>query len=468
MRSQRLPTITENSPLVEVLQTQKSVIYSTVSDAYLRNAALDENQYNQLKQVNMTSFLITPIIIHHKVKGFISLTSAESDIQYGPITQHMLEELADRIALAIQNAQLYKELQRQEAQFQALRQANIIGVLHARHTGEVLDANKAYLDMIGYTRKELLQNQINWRDITPEAYLDTDKKKVVELEQKGVAEPWEKELIRKDGTRVPIIIGAVSLNHNTENIAFVLDITERKELEKRKDEFLGIASHELKTPLSSIKGYTQILERIIVQMGDEKLKTYLRKTNTYIDRLNSLIADLLDVSKIQAGKLQFNYQQFSFQELVEDSVESMQHTYPTQVVHIEGSIPDLVTADRHRLEQVFSNLLTNAIKYSKKDQKVIVHLKKDAEMIHVAVQDFGVGIGKNDAKKIFERFYRAKSIEKHYSGLGIGLYISHEIIARHGGRMWVESEVGKGSTFYFTVPIGGVRGWRLEIRKGRR
>jgi PAS domain S-box-containing protein len=445
--------VMHNSLLVEVLQTKQTVSHEVSSTRYLEGIITDPVSYDFWKQLDARSFLITPIIVDKKIKGFITLISAEGKVQYGPITRHMLEELADRISLATQNATLYKELQRQEAQFQALRDANIIGVVYGKQDGTIIDANKAFIDMTGSTMKQFRTNPQTWSEITPDEYQSIELLKREEITQSGVATPWEQELIRKDGTRTPVIVGRVSLNYDSEHIAFVLDITERKELEKRKDEFLGIASHELKTPLSSIKGYTQILERIIHQMGDEKLKTYLRKTNTYIDRLNSLIADLLDVSKIQAGKLQFNYGTFSFFELLVDSIESIRHTYPSQSIVIEQTVDETITGDRHRLEQVFTNLLTNAIKYSKKGQEVVVSAKKIDDMIQVSVQDFGVGISKREQEKIFERFYRAKSIEKQYSGLGIGLYVSFEIIQRHGGQMWVESVVGKGSTFYFRVPI---------------
>jgi PAS domain S-box-containing protein len=453
LRSTLNHNVMHNSLLVEVLQTQQTVIHEVTSHTYLEGIITDSQYYDFWKQLDARSFLITPIIIDKKIKGFITLISAEGKVQYGSITQHMLEELAGRVSLAMQNATLYKELQKQEAQFQALRDANIIGVVYAKQDGSIIDANKAFTDMIGYTTKQFRGKSKTWTDITPLEFQSTELLKKKELEQSGVAKPWEQELIRKDGTRTPVIVGRVSLDYNSEHIAFVLDITERKELEKRKDEFLGIASHELKTPLSSIKGYTQILERIIHQLGDEKLKTYLRKTNTYIDRLNSLIADLLDVSKIQAGKLQFNYGTFSFFELLVDSIESIRHTYPSQSIVIEQTVDETITGDRHRLEQVFTNLLTNAIKYSKKGQEVVVSAKKVDDMIQVSVQDFGVGISKKEQAKIFERFYRVKSIEKQYSGLGIGLYVSFEIIQRHGGQMWVESVVGKGSTFYFRVPI---------------
>jgi PAS domain S-box-containing protein len=345
-------------------------------------------------------------------------------------------------------------LKRSEAQFKALYDSNIIGVMYCDLKGNIFTTNDTFLHMISYSQPELATGEIKWDDITPPEYWKDDEKAIKQLLTQGYAVPWEKEFIKKDGSQIPVIIGAALLNKDTtECIAFVLDITERKKLEQRKDEFIGIASHELKTPLTSIKGYTQILERIIHQMGDDKLKLYLKKTNTYIDRLNSLIADLLDVSKIQAGKLQMDFSTFDFDKLVDAGIETMQHTNMKHKIVKEGEVHTRIYGDKHRLEQVFTNLLSNAIKYSPDADKVVVTVSKDKDRVKVAVKDFGVGIPKAKISKLFDRFYRVEETSKRFSGLGIGLYISCEIIKRHGGDMRVESDYGKGSTFYFTLPI---------------
>lgn len=266
--------------------------------------------------------------------------------------------------------------------------------------------------------------------------------------------PWEKEFIRKDGSFVPVIVGCVATNKEAgEFLAFTLDISERKKLEQRKDEFIGIASHELKTPLTSIKGYTQILERIIRQMGDDKLKLYLRKTNVYIDRLDSLIADLLDVSKIQAGKLQMNFSTFPFHELLAEGIETMQHTYSQHRIIVKGNIDAEITGDKHRLEQVFTNLLSNAIKYSPEADRVEIDIKKNSNSLQIGIRDYGIGIDSEQVPKLFRRFYRIDERATQFSGLGIGLYISNQIVKRHGGKMWVRSQPGEGSIFYFTLPV---------------
>lgn len=237
-----------------------------------------------------------------------------------------------------------------------------------------------------------------------------------------------------------------------------VEITERKKQEEKKDEFISIASHELKTPLTSIKGYVQILERKVKSLEDEQLQSYLHKTNEYIDKLQRLIGDLLDVSKIQAGKLIMTIEQVDVDQFVRDAVDSIQldsiqHTTPTVQMVLKGKSRAILPGDRYRLEQVMTNLLTNAMKYAPESKKVVIKIHKNPREVIISVTDFGIGIPKSEVSRVFQRFYRIEKQTKNVSGLGIGLYLSYEIIQRHGGKMWVESEVGKGSTFSFSLPI---------------
>lgn len=231
------------------------------------------------------------------------------------------------------------------------------------------------------------------------------------------------------------------------------DVTQRKLLENKKDEFMSIASHELKTPLTSIKGYVQILERLINDLGHEKAKLFITKTNMYIDRLNDLITDLLDVSKIQAGKLQLNIARFDVCDLIKESIDGIQLITDKHKINMTNEMHEMVVGDKHRLEQVLNNLLSNAIKYSPYADKVNISVNKEGNNIRISVRDFGIGISTNNLDKVFSRFYRVESAASKFSGLGIGLYISREIIRRHKGKIWVESKLGKGTTFHFTLPI---------------
>ncbi len=232
------------------------------------------------------------------------------------------------------------------------------------------------------------------------------------------------------------------------------DIHEQKQLEQQKDEFLGVASHELKTPLTSIKAYTQVMKTLFMRKGDEKSFEYLQKMDTQLNKLNVLIGDLLDVTKIQAGRLQLRPDYFDFNELVEEVIKEMQLTTQKHTISKALSRTIILYGDRDRIGQVIINFLSNAIKYSPHANKIIVRTEVENNEVKLCVQDFGVGIPEEKKEKVFERFYRVEGLEKNtYPGLGLGLYISSEIIKRHAGRTFVDSKEGEGSTFCFCLPV---------------
>ncbi|MDN3579273.1 PAS domain S-box protein [Mucilaginibacter flavus] len=243
-------------------------------------------------------------------------------------------------------------------------------------------------------------------------------------------------------------------NKATIMVGVTIDITEQKLLQQQKDEFIGIASHELKTPVTSIKAYTQVLERILAKKGDTQEAGMIRKMDAQLNRLTSLIADLLDVTKINSGRLQFNYTTFDFNALIAEVAEDLQRTTQKHTLIQNMQQTGQVYADRERISQVLVNLISNAIKYSPHSADIIIDTKLNNNEVLVSVQDFGIGISKAKQQKVFEQFYRVSGAKQHtFPGLGLGLYISSEIIKREGGRIWVDSEEGKGSIFYFALPV---------------
>jgi PAS domain S-box-containing protein len=232
------------------------------------------------------------------------------------------------------------------------------------------------------------------------------------------------------------------------------DITERVELEQRKDEFIGMASHELKTPVTSIKTFTQVLANRSKKRGDEEALRFLIRMEVQLNNLIRFIGDLLDLTRIQTGKLFLHKEVFALDQLVVETIENLQGTTQTHQLLLEQCIPIQVYGDRDRIMQVLFNLLTNAIKYSPHAKKVLLRVEKEGDQAMVSVQDFGIGIAQDQQTKIFERFYQAPNDrERTYPGLGIGLHISHEIIKRHGGKIWVNSNKGKGSIFRVMLPL---------------
>ena len=232
------------------------------------------------------------------------------------------------------------------------------------------------------------------------------------------------------------------------------DIHDQKVKEEKKDEFMTIASHEMKTPLTTAKAYLQMLEQALADK-DEEAKMFAVKASQSVDRLNELIAELLDVSKIQFGKLNYTMTSFNFNEMIKSTVESIQLTAPTSIIVSTGEVDDEVEGDKNRLQQVVINLLSNAIKYSPLSERVLITIAQEKDIITVAVQDTGIGIAKESLNQIFDKYHRVEEHALEFQGMGVGLFISYEIIQRHHGKLWVESEEGKGSTFYFTLPLAG-------------
>lgn len=222
------------------------------------------------------------------------------------------------------------------------------------------------------------------------------------------------------------------------------------ESQQRKDEFIGIASHELKTPLTSIKGYLDLLN---VMEDREPNRQCVHKALESTHKLEKLIRDLLDVSKIQSGQLQLNVTGFNMDELLDESIESIRMIAPTHTIKRENrNSGQMIYADREKIEQVLVNLLSNAVKYSATDNKVAVSSANSGHELIIKVRDHGIGIPEDELTDIFGRFYRTKNSSVHISGLGLGLYICRDIILRHHGRIWAEREE-KGSSFYFSLPL---------------
>lgn len=232
------------------------------------------------------------------------------------------------------------------------------------------------------------------------------------------------------------------------------DISQRVELERRKDEFISIASHELKTPVTSIKAYAQYLRTRFQREGDEQSSALLEKMDHQLNKLTVLISDLLDVTKIEAGKLQMHKEYFDLNVLAQELVEEMQRTTDTHTLTLEGRVSRKLYGDKDRIGQVIMNFLSNAIKYSPEGKTVKIRLSSSSTHAKVSVQDQGIGIATDKLRKIFSRFFRVDGNKQEtFPGLGLGLYISAQIIRRQKGKIWVESAPGKGSTFCFTLPF---------------
>jgi PAS domain S-box-containing protein len=346
------------------------------------------------------------------------------------------------------------EHKRLEAKFRRLFDSNLIGVFVSDFAGTFLDANDAFLDLLGYTREEVLAGTMQRDALNPSEFHYLSQNAVKALQETGASGTYETEYLQKSGRRIPVLVAVTRIEQTETCMGFVLDISASKELDKRKDEFISMASHELKTPVTSLKGFLGLLQRRLTLQRDEKALHYLARMDAQVTKLTKLINDLLDLSKMQTGQLDYREERFDLDELVQEIVETVQETTQTHHLLLEGQTQAEVSGDRDRIGQVLINLLNNAIKYSPQGDRVLVRVAISQNKALVSVQDFGIGIAKKHQHKIFERFYQVTDAEeKTYPGLGIGLYISYEIVKRHSGQMWVESKKGEGASFYFTLPL---------------
>jgi PAS domain S-box-containing protein len=319
-------------------------------------------------------------------------------------------------------------------------------------TGKFSSVNKAGEKLTGYSLKELLK--MNFLNVIAPESIPIVKKKISQKVKKNVSTIYEIEVVRKDGTRLPVEVSSRAVYSGkdaVEILGVARNIKERKQLEHQKDIFLSLLTHEIKNPLTTIKGYTELLHK---KSKDEKTKGYLTQMNKQIDDLVSLMNDFLEVSRVRVGKFDINKEEIDLKQLISEISESYQKGSKTHLISFEGKKAGNVLADKVRITQVLLNLVNNALKYSPTAGKVIIGLEKSKKEFIVSVQDFGVGIPKSDLKKVFDLFFRVNEEEhKKIKGYGLGLFISREIIKSHKGKIWAESEAGKGSTFFFTLPL---------------
>jgi PAS domain S-box-containing protein len=370
---------------------------------------------------------------------------------YYPSSEGLMIYFADQTA-----QKMLEETQlRSETRIRRLIDANLIGIIFWNMDGAITDANDVFLTMLGYTREDIQARHLNWRMITPPEYAPIDEKALEEIRILGeVKHPFEKVYLHKDGREIPVILGAAMLDHSEEEgVAFVLDISERKELERMKDDFISMASHELKTPVTSIKAFTQVLLKRLHGSEDRQALHMLSRMEVQLNRLTRLINELLDLSQMQEGEMLLHITAFDLCDLVVEVRDAIQQMTQLELV-VEGKQPLPVMGDRERLEQVFTNLLNNAIKYSARDKKILILIERNGDEAAISVQDFGIGIDEGQQKKIFERFYRVNgTYERTFPGLGIGLFISQTVVHRHKGNIEVKSRKGEGATFTVHLPL---------------
>ena len=382
-------------------------------------------------------------------------------------SSHIIAPVKDDRKRVIGASKIISDISHQKNFYAAIINTSDDAICSKNLDGIITTWNYGAEKMFGYKEKEVLGENINI--IIPGS---KQKEEIIirnKIKKGQRIAPLETIRKRKDGTEINISLTVSPIYNQAGKIsgASVIskDISRRVEIEEQhqvytekleelnryRDDFIAMASHELKTPLTVLKVNLQILEEI---MEEDDSAEFIQSSCRQVDKLTDLISHLLDVSKIQAGNIKLNYSTFNLKTLLKEinlNIRPSDQGHKTVMQRINKDI--YVHADRERIEHVINNLLLNAIKYSPEAENIIVRASVKNGSLQISVKDEGIGIPGAELEKIFERFYRVAGIPSTYSGSGIGLFICAEIIKWHGGKIWAESELGKGSTFYFQIPL---------------
>jgi len=323
--------------------------------------------------------------------------------------------------------------------------------------GNISSWNTGSEKLFGYKEKEAIGKNFSI------IFTDEDIKKSIPRKELEMAEKKgkvinERNHVKKDGT----IFWASGLAYPLKDeksihrgFSFILiDHSKEKELDKRRDDFISTATHELKTPITSMKLFAEIVQRQTKKTGTKAEKESVKELSIQLDRLTALMNYLLDVAKIQQGKLELNKTSFNANSFIEETILMIKNISINRTINFTKNTDKKIYADKERLTQVLTNLISNAIKYSATGKEIIVNSAQNKNNVVVSVQDFGLGIPKSEQKLVFNRFYRANSaIDHDIGGIGLGLYVAKQIVQAHHGRIWVKSVEQQGSTFYFSIPV---------------
>ena len=455
-----------------VIRTHESVILDDAS----RPSFFSEDDYLRGRQAK--SVLCLPLIKQGGLTGLLYLENTLTSSVFNPDRTAVLELLAAQAAISLENTRLYSDLQERETKVRRLVDSNIIGIFIWHFDGHILEANDAFLHMVGYDREDLVAGRIRWTDLTPPEWHDVDARLVEENKMIGRLPPFEKEYFRKDGSRMPVLIGVATFEEGgNQGVAFVLDLTERKEAEEKLreserryreaqeelahvtrvttlGELTASIAHEVNQPLAGVLANAEAcllwLDRETPNLDGARrsVEWIIQDANRAGDVIRR-VRGLLKKSDAQKVPLDIN-------DVVNDGVALMQRELLSHQVSLRmelAPVRPVVLADRVQLQQVMINLVINGIEamqsVTDRPRELTIRTRQDeARHVLVTLKDSGVGISTADADQLFNAFFTTKS-----SGMGMGLSICRSIIEAHGGRVWAEPNLPHGAIFHFTVPL---------------
>lgn len=346
-------------------------------------------------------------------------------------------------------------LSESEARFRNMAEGTNIYITMTDETGKALYFNQAWSKLTGKPMNDLIGNHFT------DLIHPDDREKHMEIYRLAIeAEAPFHSSFRvqaRDGKYRWLLVDGSVRRYNDDSFAghigAAVDITELKEDEQRKNDFISMVSHELKTPLTSTLAYIQISKAKAADNKDDFTVSMLERTEKQVRKMTAMINSFLNMSRLESGKIHIDREKFDMAELIREIEEETIATLTTHQVVFTPATATRVTADYDKIGQVIQNFISNAAKYSAKNSTIQVHCDDVDGNIRVSVKDEGIGIREEDLPRLFERFYRVRDVEtRNISGFGIGLYLCAEIIKRHNGKIWAESRLGEGSTFYFTLP----------------
>ncbi|WP_051391017.1 trifunctional serine/threonine-protein kinase/ATP-binding protein/sensor histidine kinase [Paraburkholderia mimosarum] len=447
-------------------RTQESVI---LDDASARGAFANDEY---IAREHARSILCLPLVKQGRLIALLYLENRLAAGAFTPARIAVLKVLASQAAMTLENAHLYRDLAQREATIRRLVDANIVGIFIADIDGRILEANDAFLRIVGYERNDLTAGGLRWTDLTPPEWLERDRTEwMPELQVKGTLHPFEKEYFRKDGSRVPVLIGVARLEERgSQSIAFVLDLTESKRVEAQArqmqlellhanrvssiGQLAASISHEMKQPIAATAVNASAGLRWLdfdppnVDKAREALGRIVhdtRRAGEVIQRIHGLITKTPACEEM----VQIN-------EAIREVIALTHNEANTRGVAIQLQLAQtlpLIRGDRVQLQQVIMNLVINAIDAMSAvedgPRELTIHSAMDEpEGVRLTVRDSGPGIAPEHVDRLFEPFYTTKS-----SGMGLGLSICHSIVEAHGGRLWVSANVPRGAVFQFIVPV---------------
>jgi PAS domain S-box-containing protein len=460
----RFPTIppTAAHTAWKVLRSGQPWFDARVSPDRFVAEARDETHLDLLRQLGFVSELVVPLMARGRALGVLTLVAGDSGLRYGADDVAMAEELARQCALAIDNARLYREARNAEARVRRLFDAGVIG-LTVVDAERIIEANDHFLRMTGYDREDLEAGRLRWREMTPPEYAALDARGDAELTERGFCTPFEKEYLRRDGSRVPILIGAAEVQPDPPLwICGIVDLTAQKAAEQDRLALVDAATHDLKNPLTSLKTNAQLLLRRLRRgqaIDADGFASGLEAIDEAAGRMLVLIDELLDAAHLRAGRaLELRLDPVDLVALAETAIAEAQGRTSRHEIRLEAAVAELAGVwDGARLERVLANLLGNAVKYSPDGGEIVVRIWNEdgagAGWACLSVSDRGIGIPVADLPRLFERFHRGANVTGRIVGSGIGLAGARQIVAQHGGTIGVTSTEGQGSTFTVRLPL---------------